>query len=203
MSLFGTSPENASTTNDPASRPKSLFDENSRSGGDGSLFNDGGAQDDSPWDMPTPKKSNLNEAVKSLLLGSDVPESYIDIYDTVLHAGFEDEPGRLSALGVRKVLESSRLSVDEQGRILKLVSGGLDLKSGLGRGETNVLLALIGLSQRGEESTLDSVDEKRQSEYHCFDKKHHTLIFHRRPAHAHYSRRGPNAISHGQEAIQW
>ena len=34
----------------------------------------------------------------------------------------------------------------------------------LGRAEVNVLLAMIGLAQEGEEVTLDGVDERRRSE---------------------------------------
>ena len=62
------------------------------------------------------------------------------------------------------MLESSRVNADEQARLIKLVTPTGSEGGGLGRSEFNVLLALIGLSQEGEEATLDSVDERRKSE---------------------------------------
>lgn len=163
MSLFGSSPDDSTSTKNPASQSKSLFDNNTKSEGHSSLFDDGEAQNASPWDMPTPKKGKHGEAVKNLLSGSDLPESYIDTYDIILHSGFEAPAGKLSSEGVRKVLENSRISPDEQSRIVRLITAGIDPKAGYGRAEFNVLLALIGLSQQGEDSTLDSVDERRYS----------------------------------------
>ena len=110
-----------------------------------------------------PKKGKNSEAVKNLLSGSDVPESYIDTYDTILHSGFEASAGKVSLEGAKKVLESSRISPEEQNRIVGLISAGLDPNTGFGRAEFNVLLALVGLSQHGEQSTLDDVDERRHS----------------------------------------
>lgn len=114
--------------------------------------------------MPTPKKSKHSEAVKNLLASSHIPETYVDAFDTILNSGFEAQAGKISLEGTKKVLESSRISPDEQSRVLKLVSAGSEPKAGLARTEFNVLLALIGLSQQGEDSTLDGVDERRQGE---------------------------------------
>ena len=164
MSLFGSSPDDPPSTKNPSSQSKSLFENNTKSGGDSSLFDDGESQSASPWDMPMPKKGKNSEAVKNLLSGSDVPESYIDTYDTILHSGFEASAGKVSLEGAKKVLESSRISPEEQNRIVGLISTGLDPNTGFGRAEFNVLLALVGLSQHGEQSTLDDVDERRHSE---------------------------------------
>ena len=169
MSLFGSSPEN-STAEEPASRSKTLFDEGATQGNNNSLFDNNEAQDSSPWAMPTPKKGNRNAAIKTLLPGSDVPESYIDIYDVVLNSGLEGRSGQISLEGAKKVLAGSEIDPEEQDQILKLVSGGVDHKSDFARSEFNVLLALIALAQQGEEVSLDGVDERRRSE-----QSHRTL----------------------------
>ena len=163
MSLFGSSPEN-STAQEPASRSKTLFDEGAAPGNNDSIFDNNEAQDSSPWAMPTPKKGNRNAAIRTLLPGSDVPESYIDIYDVVLRSGLEGHPGQISLEGAKKVLTGSEIDSGEQAQILKLVSGGVDPKSDFARSEFNVLLALIALAQQGEEVSLDGVDERRRSE---------------------------------------
>ena len=160
MSLFGSSPE------EPA-RPlsKSLFDDEPTPGttSNASLFADDlNTDDSSPWGMPTPKKAARNELVKSLLPASDVPESYIDAYDAVLDAGERTGSG-LSLNAAIKILQNTRMSPSEQGRIVHLVAPAGTDSTELGRSEFNVLLALIGLSQEGEEATLDGVDERRKS----------------------------------------
>jgi sorting nexin-8 len=165
MSLFGSSPD------EPA-RPqsKSLFDDEPTPGttSNASLFADDTATgDSSPWGMPTPKKAAPNELVKSLLPASDAPESYIDAYDAVLNTGERTGSG-LSLTAVSKILQSTKISSSEQARILQLVAPTGTESTGLGRSEFNVLLALIGLSQEGEEATLDGVDERRKSTVSSF-----------------------------------
>jgi sorting nexin-8 len=113
--------------------------------------------------MPTPKKAARKEMVKNLLSATDVPESYIDAYDKLYDS--QDRMGRGVGLsGARNILQSSRLDNSTQSQILNLVApGGQEPADGLGRSEFNVLLALIGLGQEGEEATLDGVDERRRS----------------------------------------
>jgi len=154
MSLFGESPPRAK-------QPKSsLFDEEepSSKGGSGGLFaDDGGASDASPWDFPTGKKQQRKNMVKSLLQGTDVPEQYVDAYDeTVAGSGASSKGVSLEA--AKKVVSASGISSGDQERVLQIVGGDAD---GLTRPEFNVLLALIGLAQEGEELGLDAVDERK------------------------------------------
>ena len=164
MSLFGSSPDDSSLQNSDAQKEqKSLFDDEQASGAKShaSLFDDNGDNVDSPWSMPTPKKAGRGDLVKSLLPAAAVPESYIDAYDALLDSEYRTDSGTISSSGARKLLEGTGLEEAEQDRILKLVNSGQDLASGLGRNETHVLFALIGLAQEKEEATLDGVDERR------------------------------------------
>lgn len=163
MSLFGSSPDESS--NPVRSDQKaSLFDDDQPSGAKGgpSLFDDEAAEGDSPWSMPTPKKAGRSDPVKTLLPADDVPESYIDAFDSLRETEYRAENGKIKVSGARKVFEGSGIDATEQDRIVKLVSGGQE--NPLGRSEFNVLLALIGLSLESEEVSLDSVDERRRSE---------------------------------------
>lgn len=162
MSLFGDeSPA-------PASKSRlSLFDDDDASpapGSKSSLFDDDNAPGSSPWGIPTPKKAARGDLIKSLLPASDVPDSYIDLFDNVVKGG-DSVGGKISAAGVTRVLSAGRLGADEQSRIMCLISSSGQL-SDLSRNEFNVLLALIGLAQEHEDITLDGVDERRRSQ--CF-----------------------------------
>jgi sorting nexin-8 len=163
MSLFGTSPPEAAETSSHANS-KSLFGDETASAPttSSSLFADE-AGDTSPWSMPTPKKAARRELVKNLLSATDVPESYIDSYDTVLDS--KDRVGAgIGLTGIKNILASSGLSAADQAKILNfVVPGGQESATGLGRSEFNVLLALIGLGQEGDDITLDGVDERRRS----------------------------------------
>lgn len=163
MSLFGTSPP------EPANS-KSLFGDESETAATttSSLFADD-AGDTSPWIMPTPKKAARRELVKNLLPATDVPEFYIDSYDTMLDS--KDRVGAgIGLTGVKNILASSGLSGVDQAKILNfVVPGGQDSANGLGRSEFNVLLALIGLGQEGDDITLDGVDERRKSKIPASD----------------------------------
>ena len=161
MSLFGSSPDDPTLD----AKQKSLFEDKSKNGAgtNASLFDDDENGVASPWSMPTPKKAAGNDVIKQLLPASDVPESYIDAYDTMLEAGGNSGVG-ISLTNVMSVLENSRLSSGDQARIIKLVAP--EGRKSFGRSEFNVLLALIGLAQEKEEATLDGVDERRQSRRH-------------------------------------
>ena len=166
MSLFGSSP-NESGLSAPSARSgrrSSLFDDEQDSGtkGGSSLFDDDGDNGDSPWSMPTPKKAGKGDPVKTLLPANDVPESYIDAFNALRDTEYKADGGQIKTTGAKKLFEGTGLDGSEQDRILKLVTSGQD--SPIGRNEFNVLLALIGLSQEGDEAfTLDSVDERRRS----------------------------------------
>jgi sorting nexin-8 len=162
MSLFGDeSPA-------PASKSRlSLFDDDDASpapGSKSSLFDDDNAPGSSPWGIPTPKKAARGDLIKSLLPASDVPDSYIDLFDNVVNGG-NSVGGKISATGVTRVLSAGKLGADDQSRIMSLISSSGQL-SDLSRNEFNVLLALIGLAQEHEDITLDGVDERRRSP--CF-----------------------------------
>lgn len=162
MSLFG---ENSDEGKPTQVEQKSLFDDESAPApkSHSSLFDDNGDGTDSPWTMPTPKKTARSELVKTLLPASAVPDSYIDAYDVLLESEFKAASGTIGIDGARKLLESGGVESSQQGRILKLVTDGQDNANGFGRNELNVLLALIGLSQEQEEVSLDGVDERRGS----------------------------------------
>ena len=167
MSLFGSStpPGDSPSMHSSFARSRhSLFDDEpamTRSNSN-SLFNDdeAGSGPASPWDMPTPRKQQSRaELVRSLLPGSDVPESYLETFDII--ARTDGSGGRIAPGGVSRILAASKLDVDQQANIMGIVapSGG-DVT--LGRNEFNVLLALIGLAQEDEVVSLDSVDERRR-----------------------------------------
>lgn len=161
MSLFGTSPQDEV----PQAKQSALFDEEATEANKttSSLFGDDLDGSDSPWAYPTLKKSARANIVKTLLPAADVPESYVDTYDALLADG-NRFGGGLSLSGLRKLLSDSDLGADVQGKILDIVvPNGQDSENGVGRGEFNVLLALIGLAQEGEDVTLDGVDDRRQS----------------------------------------
>ncbi|KAL6921578.1 hypothetical protein FSST1_005604 [Fusarium sambucinum] len=163
MSLFGSSPTEESPALSPTGPARrggaGLFDEESASKPSNSLFADDDSQD-SPWDMPTPRKQQSRaDLIRSLLAGSDVPDSYIEIFDTVVRE--DGSGGQVTSGGIAKLFATARLGADAQARIMSLVApGGGDIK--LGRNEFNVLLALVGLAQEGEIISLDGVDERRK-----------------------------------------
>ena len=173
MSLFGSSPtENEPTLVASPSRPKSgggLFDpeDSIPKASSSSLFADDNADSGSPWDMPTPRKQQSRaDVIRSLLPTSDVPDSYIETFDTVVRE--DGSAGRVTAGGIAKLFATARLGADAQARIMSLVApGGGDVA--LDRNEFNVLLALVGLAQEGEIISLDGVDERRRRKYlvHC------------------------------------
>lgn len=163
MSLFGTSPEAASEVNSSVTL---LFSDEPTPGSKSgtALFADDPPSSDSPWDFPTPNRTGRQDLIKSLLPATDVPESYIDAYDLIFESGDRVVAG-ISLTNVREILTTSGLKSGDQVKILNLViPNGLESNVGLGRNEFNVLLALVGLSQEGEEVTFDAVDERRKSE---------------------------------------
>ena len=162
MSLFGSSPAESPLTN-PPTNSKTLF------GGEpaqtatsaSSLFADDSANA-SPWNIPATKKTARKELIKILLPGTDVPESYIDAFDAVLDARHPSGAG-VPLTSIKGILGTSGLNASDQAQIFNLIlPDGEEAFTELGRAEFNVLLALIGLGQEGEEITLDSVDERRQ-----------------------------------------
>ena len=176
MSLFGTSPTGSQDEPVTPSRTKGtarkggdsagLFDEPSHSQSTTGLFADENSADGpTPWDLPTPRKQQSRaQIIRNLLPSSDVPESYIESFDTVVHQ--DGVAGKVTAAGVAKVFACARLETDSQARIMGLLSTGDSSGSEvtLDRNEFNVLLALVGLAQEGETISLDGVDERRKSE---------------------------------------
>lgn len=165
MSLFGEDDDGFGARPAGATRAasNSLFDdEHPASKSTSSLFADDDTAGDSPWDIPAPKKGNRSDLVKKLLPDSTVPESYIDAFDAILNDG-ERAGANVSSSGIEKLLQGSNLPTDEQTRLRTIVTPGGNYSVGLGRSEFNVLLALIGLAQEGDDATLDSVDERRKS----------------------------------------
>jgi sorting nexin-8 len=165
MSLFGSPPTDSPLANSSLNS-KSLFGDEVTPAATStpSLFADENA-DPSPWSMPTPKKAARRDLVKTLLPATDVPESYVDAYDKILQSSDRVGAG-VGLTAIKNILASSGLSPSAQAQALNLVvPGGQESASGLGRSEFNVLLALIGLGQEGEDATLDGVDERRRSKF--------------------------------------
>ncbi|KAJ5783099.1 hypothetical protein N7457_004873 [Penicillium paradoxum] len=164
MSLFGTSPEDPSA-GDSAQRSKSsLFADEPATGGSSLFADDDGDDSSSPWNMQntTTKRTARRDLVRTLLPTTDVPESYIDAYDLILNSGDRVGSG-IGLTSVREILSSSGLTATDQGKILNLVaSSDHESFNGLGRGEFNVLLALVGLAQEGEDLSFDAVDDRRR-----------------------------------------
>lgn len=160
MSLFG-------DDDVPQSRakPSGLFDDDPKPAGrtGNSLFADDLDSSDSPWAFPTPKKAGRGALVKSLLPAADVPDSYIDAFDALLDAGSREGNG-VSVEGVKKLLSDSGVASGAQSKILEVVLPPGQDSASLDRNEFNVVFALIGLAQEGEDLTLDSVDERKRSE---------------------------------------
>lgn len=161
MSLFGDFPDDAPSSGHKANASKSsLFDDDrpASNRNSASLFAE---EDSSPWGMPTPKKAGRAQLVKQLLANADVPDVYVDTFDAL-----EKRGSGVSLEETKKVLGASGLGEDLKSRILQQVlPTGEESASqtGVGRSEFNVLLALIGLAQEGEEIGLDAVDDRRRS----------------------------------------
>ena len=153
MSLFG-------DDLDAPARPKSsLFDDEQAtpSKTSSSMFGDSAADADesSPWGFTPKKSAGKGSLVKSLLANADVPDLYVDSFDS-LQAG-----GNVPASDARQLLKECGISSSAQDTIWNIVSSRGEVTA-LGRGEFNVLLALIGLAQEGEDLSLDAVDERRR-----------------------------------------
>ena len=104
----------------------------------------------------TPKKNTgKGNMVKSLLANADVPDLYIDTFDQL------QEGGNIPASNARQLIRNCGISEGAQNTIWDLVTNRAE-SAALGRSEFNVLLALIGLAQEGEELSLDAVDERRR-----------------------------------------
>ncbi|KAF2126429.1 hypothetical protein P153DRAFT_322275 [Dothidotthia symphoricarpi CBS 119687] len=159
MSLFGDDDVPAR-----AKQSSSLFDDDAKPAarGGNSLFADELDSGDSPWAFPSSKKAGRGALVKSLLPAEDVPDSYVDAFDALLDAGDRTGNG-ISIDGAKKLLGDSGLPSDTQSKILEIVSQPDQDGTGLGRSEFNVLFALIGLAQEGDDVTLDSVDERKRN----------------------------------------
>lgn len=164
MSLFGSSPENSLMGNSVQQSKASLFADEPGAGASSSLFADDDTSS-SPWNTNTNKRASRQQLLKTLLPGLDVPESYIDVYNQVLKVGDRVGSG-IGLTSVREILSGSGLRATDQERIVNLVvSDGESTNTnvGVGRGEFNVLLALVGLAQEGEDLTYDAVDDRRKS----------------------------------------
>lgn len=155
--LFGSSPPRNSRV--ASNNDSTLFGEDStpRKATASGLFADDTAEaEDSPWGF-TPKKQARSNLVQTLLPASDVPESYIDTYEGLV------EGNTVPYARLQELVEGSRLSRQAQDQIVGIVlPQGSGAGRNLGRGEFNVLLALIGLAQEGEEVSLDSVDDRKR-----------------------------------------
>ncbi|EMC98386.1 hypothetical protein BAUCODRAFT_32418 [Baudoinia panamericana UAMH 10762] len=156
MSLFGDDIDVPT----PRQKATGLFSEGNNAGQartSSSMFGDDGnaaGGDDSPWGFtPSKKGAGRGGLVKSLLAGASMPDSYVDAFDAM------QTGGSVSAQDCQKLLHEV-VSGNAADKIWNIVSSNGQATE-LGRNEFNVLLALIGLSQEGEELSLDAVDERR------------------------------------------
>ena len=120
---------------------------------------------DSPWDIPAPKKPQTRaELIRNLLPPSLIPDSYIEAFDKIFSE--DGKAGKITAAGVTRTLAAAKLGADAQAKIMSIVGPENESEElALDRNQFNVLLALIGLAQEGEPISLDGVDERRRSEY--------------------------------------
>ncbi|KAJ5098001.1 hypothetical protein N7532_005002 [Penicillium argentinense] len=164
MSLFGASPEEPPAASSTHKSKASLFADESAAGSSSLFADDIGDDSSSAWNPQnnTAKRTARRDLVRTLLPATDVPESYIDAYDLILNSGDRVGSG-VGLTSIREILSSSGLTASDQGKILNLVvSGDHENSGGLGRPEFNVLLALIGLAQEGEDLSFDAVDDHRK-----------------------------------------
>ncbi|KAG8165532.1 hypothetical protein KVR01_004084 [Diaporthe batatas] len=167
MSLFGEpeADESPSMHSSFARSRQSLFDEDSNNpSNSNSIFQDddvAGSGTASPWDMPTPRKQHSRaDILRNLLPASDVPDSYIETFDSVVRD--DGSGGKVTSGGVLRVLAAAKIGADDQGRIMRVIApGGGEVA--LGRNEFNVLLGLVGLAQERETISLDGIDERRRN----------------------------------------
>lgn len=169
--------------------------------GSNSLFTDddfAGAEG-SPWDMPTPRKQQSRaDVVRNLLPPSDVPDAYIETFDTVVREDGNAE--RVNAGGIAKLFAAARLGADQQAQIMSMVVPAAGGDIAVGRGEFNVLLALIALAQENETISLDTVDERRRSTSAPVSPSH--LPFSRKLSHFPMTILGPCSPSYRLSTYQ-
>ncbi|KAK4504655.1 hypothetical protein PRZ48_002616 [Zasmidium cellare] len=159
MSLFGDDDFQPASRQSNANNKSSLFDDGPGTPSkptSSSIFADSGAedqnQDESPWGFtPSKKKGTGSSLVKNLLSDSDVPESYIDAFDAL------QQGGSVSRQECEDLVRDCGIDSQDRQKIFSIVGAG----DKFGRGEFNVLVALIGLAKEGEELGLDAVDERR------------------------------------------
>ncbi|KAF2104941.1 hypothetical protein NA57DRAFT_30169 [Rhizodiscina lignyota] len=164
MSLFGED-DDFTPSRSRANKSSGLFEEETANPSSNSLFADDdttAAAGDSPWAFPTPKKAARGNLVKNLLQGAEVPDGYVDTFDQLMESGNAVDGG-ISIEGVRTLMSEAGVNASAREQILSLVGLKDDQSKSLGRGEFNVLMALIGLAQEGEDVTLDGVDERRRN----------------------------------------
>ncbi|KAM7220316.1 hypothetical protein V8F06_004282 [Rhypophila decipiens] len=125
------------------------------------LFADDDSGASSPWDMPTPRKATRADLIRALLPPSDVPDGYVNAFDTVVRD--DGSGGRVTSGGIARTMAAAKLGADEQARVMAVLAPlQSDGELSLGRTEFNVFLALVGLAQEGETVSLDGVDERRR-----------------------------------------
>lgn len=191
MSLFGTSPPASTALFDDGPMIGGLTINRDSTGSvtdnmmrsttsQPSLFDDAGSD---IWALPAPRARSAGpgfagggaligggggerrtELVRSLLTSenAEIPEVYIDAYDKVL--GIVGGSRGVGIEGVKLVLdEAEELDKGVKRRIEEAIITGHGEDVIVGRGEFNVLLAMIGLAQEGDDISIDSVDDRRRS----------------------------------------
>jgi sorting nexin-8 len=93
--------------------------------------------------------------IGTLLDGADIPDAYVDTFEAYANNGL------VSMSAFQELMRAAQLSDSNAERILSLVLPGDSSTAGLSRAKLNVALALIALSQQGEELSLDAVDDMR------------------------------------------
>jgi sorting nexin-8 len=167
MSLFGADPPMTTPTR-RAKASASLFADDDDAGPASAAATAGSALTASSplssWTpVPSAKRASMRGAalLRSLVPPGQAPDEYVDAYDR-LAAENKTGGGGVDAATVRDVLVQSAVGDDAAAQIRKTVMP--DESRDLGRAEVNVLFAMIGLAQEGEDVTLDGVDERRRSE---------------------------------------
>lgn len=165
MSIFGGSSPPAARPRSRSRSRSSLFaddDFTTATPGSVSLFADSGPD---PWaaGIPVLRRGADNDIVKNLLTvdNASLPEEYVDYFDSLL-AQYGNPDDMISAEGVGRILEEGGVDQNARERIWGVIMKGA--KENINRDEVNVLLAMVGLAQEGDEISIDGVDDRRRSE---------------------------------------
>lgn len=165
MSLFGSSPEDntpSGSTQASAARGRSaLFDEDIVPPSSSLFEND--AHSDDPWSFSAPRTSR-RVGLDQLLTESNakIPEYYFSVFEVLLQQYPSRSRDAVSPDAIEKVLTEAELGNNSRDIVWNILG---EKKDAWNRSEIWALLCMVGLISEGEEVSMDSIDDRRRSEY--------------------------------------